>query len=514
MNQIKLEDDIFNISAEAISDQEFKVIIKKGEDTPEEFTLVNLDIDIFRKLAQNKIGKLLGGGVPDDLADNLNSLITKEFISIYSWHSSQESPAPLAGIMSFKNEITLRSKVFSNIDDEINSVKKKIIKQKRKKRIQKLTARRDFLINEFSRIKDAGLEEEGYISKFKIESITMEILDGSIRVLLVQGSLDVFDYHYDEEKNEYSERKVEELRTYRNFHPIGISSFSDVEAMSQVQLRNLHDPFDGIVLKLSDLITYVPSPSLKSDDYSPKNNVYHVKADANDDFSTSIELYKEETKYLFVGRIYSDLIGLSDSQPNGLIQTEVSKKVVVNSQENAFVIFNYVQPKLTISKIDNKELELPVREDSVIQVLDLYQRSFMRLETNLNVMRLDLPSYKFTIKSNFGVGIIGTVFENSDLGEKGVKPSLKLHSSLILEFRPDSRWDFDIRFSLNKFSGFNSGFDYQDSWIRIYEFNASFRPNQNQINQVFYRLSVVNDTRSQDFFQAQVGYSFPLVKAK
>ena len=131
----------------------------------------------------------------------------------------------------------------------------------------------------------------------------------------------------------------------------------------------------------------------------------------------------------------------------------------------------------------------------------------------LNVVRLDLPSLKSTIKVNLGGGVVATELKDANDNSE-IRPSFIARSSIGIEFRPDSRWDFDFSYGLDRLSKFNSSFTYQNNFLEKLEFNIAFRPKKEQINQVFYRLAVIKDSQKEDFLRFQVGYSFPLLRAK
>jgi hypothetical protein len=128
------------------------------------------------------------------------------------------------------------------------------------------------------------------------------------------------------------------------------------------------------------------------------------------DNADSIKIKKDKTqdssltkpKLEFIGRLYSDFVGLKADNPNGLIQTKFlfsytrqydSLKCTIPFK-NSFEIVpfrNVVLADFAFSKIDQKNRELPVRynsDDSIsgyLNRLDLYQYAYFSVTGKLNL---------------------------------------------------------------------------------------------------------------------------------
>jgi hypothetical protein len=115
-------------------------------------------------------------------------------------------------------------------------------------------------------------------------------------------------------------------------------------------------------------------------------------------------------KFDFNGYVFTDLAGIDDDQPNGLLQTQVyfsytrPRKVYRTEMENYarvcknFYLFrNVVLLDITVSKIGNQNSELPVRyvfaEDTtrLLNRYDLYQYSHVIAASKLNLMTYKWP---------------------------------------------------------------------------------------------------------------------------
>jgi len=228
-------------------------------------------------------------------------------------------------------------------------------------------------------------------------------------------------------------------RTYINIYGIGFTSFENYAKTDRIKLFDLHAPafpkkgptdFSQPVysyIKMSELLKYNPDLQVDRRDYSPKDTAFTLNGGQN------IVLYKQETTKLFEAHIFSDFIGLQENQPNGLIQTEVAKRININSIQwkspkvfywlfKSFGITQYIAPVVTFSKIEahNKRLMLgdldsirfnPGSNDTsslnkayhrYVTPLDLFQHQSFSAGADWNVLYFSNHSLKYNVYIGFG----------------------------------------------------------------------------------------------------------------
>jgi hypothetical protein len=359
-------------------------------------------------------------------------------------------------------------------------------------------------------------------------------------------------------------------RTYINIFGIGFTSFENFAKLSQVNLYELHKkPFPKkedtdstkptyTYIKLSELLKYNPELEVDRRDYSPKDTAFTLNGGQN------IILYKQETTKLFEAHIFSDFIGLQENQPNGLIQTEVAKRINVNSIQwksprvfywlfKSFGITQYIAPVVTFSKIEahNKRLMLgdldsirfnPGSNDTsslnkachrYVTPLDLFQHQSFSAGADWNVLYFSNHSLKYNVYIGFGtyLGITpvtdsltsvsqNTVSKTGAVNEYSVN-TLQLKPECRLVFLPEERFNFSIAYQLLFIKPFSPNiqlltFDKDDptkfkttgnNWLNSYELLLTF--NTSAISKLFGRLRFNSELHNynNNFAQIQVGYS-------
>jgi hypothetical protein len=80
-------------------------------------------------------------------------------------------------------------------------------------------------------------------------------------------------------------------------------------------------------IKLSDLLIYDIVLENEKEDYSPANKVISLAP-----HNPIIELRKEKRSKILDISAYTDFVGLDQQQPNGLIQFEVKRRIIINSR--------------------------------------------------------------------------------------------------------------------------------------------------------------------------------------
>jgi hypothetical protein len=281
---------------------------------------------------------------------------------------------------------------------------------------------------------------------------------------------------------------------------------------------------------------------------------------------TCQNLVKDETSQIFEAKVYSDFVGLSDDrEPNGLVQTEISKKVHLNTYRHPikfsrtrlinYGLFSYIEPEITLSKIENNNKRLllsvkdwiqnnqyaPIKYASTLE-LRRYQNFSAGFDFNLGL--LDLPVLKSTFYADFGFRYgrtavrdsLRTFQENQVIREKqasdyGVN-TLDFYPKLTWEVRSDERYCFTFTYSHhwyflrdNRFSQVANNATFENTLensIRVSReytrigLHASLNPNENGKGKLFFRYQYYwqQGFWRTGFHQAQVGYAFYILARK
>ena len=293
-------------------------------------------------------------------------------------------------------------------------------------------------------------------------------------------------------------------------------------------------------------------------DYSPKNQSLIL------DGGTSKILYKAPTNKLFEAHIFTDFIGLNEDKPNGLVQTEVSKRINTNSVQhpiNSFLsgliksygIFQYIIPSVTFSKIEqhNKRLLLgdldsirnnPGANDTskfnhnlhrYSTALDLYQHESFSAGWDGNILFFNNNDLKYSFDINFGVRFgITQVTDSvvSPTGNTGVKPNIvnnysintmQIYPEIILKFLPEERFNLGLSDRVIYFKPFNPNiqlleYDKVDNakiytkkatWINSVQMLMTIQVNEN--SKLFGKVKFNSEWNNakNNFAQIQIGYS-------
>ncbi len=155
-----------------------------------------------------------------------------------------------------------------------------------------------------------------------VHKASVEIDEGTIKNIKVQ-LLDPFS----PTKGTVSPRRYLE---FKNQYPISISGKFDPDKFAGVNMYCVN--CYGILglsrfIRLSDLLTYDIVLENEKEDYSPANKVISLAPN-----NPIVELRKEKRSKILDVSAYTDFVGLDQQQPNGLIQFEAKRKIIINSR--------------------------------------------------------------------------------------------------------------------------------------------------------------------------------------
>ena len=281
--------------------------------------------------------------------------------------------------------------------------------------------------------------------------------------------------------------------------------------ISEIKLYNIQN--DSSMFNLSNIVMYLDE--LDKTNYLPEDELITLK---NDENNSEKKLFIKTDINSFVDfRIYTDMLALLNKEGNGLVQSEVSSKITINSNiiKRHFYVFNFIEPFFKLSKFDN-QYKNQIVSDSLsklsINRLKLNQLSYIDLGFRFNVFKFSLFQHTFDLIN------VGMDYKYSDILLKNANEikTLNTFSSYV-----------ETRGQLLKYKNF--GFEYavqayfqkiQDSSIENYnlwdpylitEFSLFYHPKANPMNMIFVRFKNMQTGLSDDFYSVlQVGYKSKL----
>jgi hypothetical protein len=263
--------------------------------------------------------------------------------------------------------------------------------------------------------------------------------------------------------------------------PIGISSIQNLKIFNKYYLR-CRDPLKykvmggGInrevdyVINLRDLLEYIPEPSRNVLDKSPRNKTHTIVVKGD---TTTRTVYKEPVSRLIQASIFSDFMGLEEDKPNGLIQTEIYRRINLYTLRNQFFgsrnsnwgIFQYLRPEVSISKVEDKERVLYLdylttningqeQTHAYASSIDLHLYQYMKAGSLFNLALFQNPDLHTTLEFNTGFYF----------GMVPLKDSLRLNPVRLPENDEYTAVTFEtfletnIKFSMNKYLEFSMSY--------------------------------------------------------
>lgn len=373
--------------------------------------------------------------------------------------------------------------------------------------------------------------EKQIFGQFDVDSLQIEFYDGLIKNIYVTGK--------------YLESNLE----FENPLPISFSALTDFRNYDDIELI---DRSRNYKLPLKNILKYVPQYNLNTEDYSPMNSNYFVVPKKK-----ALVLLKEETTELLKAKIYTDLVGFDDDQPNGIIQSEISKKFIINARKRyvgkkppIFIgFFNYYEPQLTFSKIENNNKELnysikPLLESgsndtissvNYVSTIDILNHAYLSLKfLNLNIVSIDFPDIKSTFNLNSGIALHRVLMSDST-SNSNTRPGFDRRNvnifvpnfELTWIVKPDPRYGINTSANIFNVDMLNDEFiqvgdvdEYRldqsaakNSWVFNLQLEAFIKPNKNEGGEIFFRSRFYWLTKdaTNNFSQIQLGYSFKIL---
>jgi hypothetical protein len=144
---------------------------------------------------------------------------------------------------------------------------------------------------------------------------------------------------------------------------------------------------------------------------------------------------------------------LDEQNNNGLIQTEIAKRLNLNTKRirRSFGVWAWMEPTVTLSKIEqhNRNLELTAKADSAkghahyyASTLPIRQHEMFSVGLNTNIGYMDVPAIKTTFSLN-----VGANFGRTPLGPDSLfrgTNALTLFTELDASMKTDEQWSVGV----------------------------------------------------------------------
>ncbi len=388
-----------------------------------------------------------------------------------------------------------------------------------------------------------------------VDKIEIEFNEGFIENIQVIGSISML--RDNEISSDFLEGKGSIISKYinpeprvlifENTYPIGFSRKRDFENLNSVKLiSKTEHTGERFELFFGDLLNfYQPVHEVGRRDFSPENRVIRFSPLSNDRKNNSIELFKEETSKLFEARVFSDFVGLDDKAANGLLQTEVAKRLNINTKrpfaKNYYILsffgyLSWIEPTITLSKIEqnnrNLLLNTPAPSDATnrdryyASTLDIRRHESFSVGTRLNAFYFDFPQIKSTFSFNGSI-YYGRTPTKLDTIISGIN-TLTISPEISCDIRADERWGISLssRWNYMKIKSrevvqVSDLLDpdnvlvnkVKNNWYTTAQFQAFFQPSEDNRGRLFFRYRYHGQFGDPNigFHQIQLGYSFYLL---
>ncbi|WP_192822765.1 hypothetical protein [Rufibacter sp. LB8] len=533
----------FHFKGDKIDDMNFQVVLEESPANRVSYTLTPLSVETFNSFFAANLKLLLPEGQRALSADKEKELQARsqELFNgfIIAMLTGNESDAPLAGTLTIPSEVTA---YWGN--------------------------------------NDAG---DPPVGRIRIKDVSFEFHEGFLEIVKVNGVI--------EDSN--AVRQLETLRNQKktkgkadtppaaaqgtvprpqavtrplelvfiNKYGIGFASRGNFRALHRIALFDQVSAGENAVyIKVGDLLQYDYEIQLLNRDFSPYSQSFKTTG------GKTIKLYKEETSKLFEAIVYTDVKGWDEDNPNGLIQTEFSKRInlmTTRRQSFRFVgwlgrgvgALHFIRPALTLSKLEEKNKYLvPYAQDEVVattvnnvtshslrsaryatplQVLR-YQKYAVGLDMNL--LFLDNWIYHLYLNAGFRFGstsvadsVVALNPENKVVRNGLVKEYdldyLVFYPEVMVQFWPDARFSLSLAYRPQHISFISdevqtANFDKYtkalsgevERVVNTYEIAGYARVGDNGRIFVRWRLFSEKGNLHQHFSQQQFGYSFFILK--
>lgn len=346
---------------------------------------------------------------------------------------------------------------------------------------------------------------------------------------------------------------IQKVITYSlnvDLRSIAFSQQNMYDFVSIWNFKNLQNNDIKYYTSIDNLFEYIPPKNADITElFVPKNQ--RIFFDYKNPVSVSIE--ETDINNVIKLNLFSDLVGVQENQPNGLIQMEAtfstplfaSKKINLYKPNITQVLSN-LESNLKLSKIENKlrYLEQNITKENnnktFVQNFQLLQYSNLEAGAKINLLQFENYQREFSISYSFGIirtGLRDTIYEKSGSNQVIKIPrdfnvlSKKVTWSANLKIKSTSKMGMDISADLiylklldndvlqsggnySRFGNEYSDFNRKTNVIFNPQFQAYYKPKNDESQRIYLRTAFFHDiaTRSNNFFMVQLGLSSDINK--
>ena len=347
-----------------------------------------------------------------------------------------------------------------------------------------------------------GLRTKDSKSHFDVKFVRIVFEDGFMKSIIVDGEID--NTHY----------------VFSSAFAIGISTRNNVRTLNKYKLKNEHDKSDKHYLVLGEVIDYDRIGENYTNDFSPADDVITLFP------GKTQQLFKRASRELFKLRIYSDFNGIDEDNPNGLIQTELSKRInLLTRRRHRMGMFTHMTPHFELSKIEQNNRKVSLSNGTLngnatdyLSPFEIYR--FRNIKTGIELNFFDYQGPVFHVLLNPYFGLTRTIVAHGSPETSTSLNSYLYGANFKLILYPQAEWSLQICDRLVKLGPLNRAFNYHSkgvndlvapvNYINSIEMLVTRRLAQG--NTVYGRLRFNHELTNgyTNNFEIQVGYSMML----
>lgn len=332
---------------------------------------------------------------------------------------------------------------------------------------------------------------------------------------------------------------------FENYYPFSFSTKLAINSEDGYNMRSAWGR-NKMVINTRDLFKYNYYQSNRNENYAPRDQVVTVKPSRQ-----GVLLYKERTSEILKAKVFTDLVGLDDEQPNGLIQTEFSKPVNLNTkpwgifgkyQSSYLILLNKMEPTLTFNKIEQDEKSIPITkkgDNSVVTYSDVLRYRKASLGVDVEALQLSIPSLHSIFSVTGGLHYSLITFEQDVENTAANGDTVMIETNSFTNLARDV--GFGIHWQINASDKYQFKLSYSPRYMRLFgnddpqkdiipvvnlrasdQVDATDRTERYQLFEFLAsaqlsdrgdlflrgRYNFLKNNTNQNFFQIQLGYSF------
>lgn len=392
----------------------------------------------------------------------------------------------------------------------------------------------------------------GEKTKFKKHKHVAEINNPKVELTFYNGFI---------EKVELETKVYGTPVRFSNLFSIGISSSKGIRKFTNHKLQSFFSytfnkvdstirksrvtdcvPAEVLEINFSDIIDYDREIDINANDISPEPTKLVL-----DGIQKSTKLYKPESTKLFEAVVYSDFFGVFDEEsPNGIIQTEVSKKFYINTKRKSRKWYSYIFPpswysdavgvgeyinlnaRFTKIEENNKFLKSEeVNDLSFFSPLRIKQHESFSIGGDVNLLSFENQNRKINTYIDLGWNYGRSGLEFSEQNQEFLN-TITGSANIAFHFIPEKRYGFIASNRISRFvilndelierNGFslasldNTELSDSNDWLNSTE--IEFYLNTSSTGKLFIRYTLITELDNWDnnFSQFQFGYSFFILR--